>query len=184
MGKNHADSITQNSFKIREIVLTGILFAVAIVLSFVENSLQLPFIAPGVKFGLSNIVVMYSLFFLGKSRAFLLALLKALFVFATRGAVSGILSLCGGLLSIGIMSLLLIVFKDRISYLLLSVAGSVFHNLGQLTAVSIIYTNILIWLYLPILLITGIIAGILTSTLLKVSLTAFNKLFEIKKINL
>ncbi len=184
MAKNHTTKNALNSTKIRSIVLTGILFAIAVVLSIVENSLQLPLIAPGVKFGLSNIVVMFSLFFLGKSKAFLLALLKAMFVIITRGSVAGILSLCGGLLSIGIMTLLLIVFKDRISYLIISIAGSIFHNLGQLIAISIIYTNILLLIYLPILLISGIIAGIATSTLLKVSLTAFNKLFEIKKNNI
>lgn len=184
MSKKKANKKETNSFRIRNIVLTGILFAVAIVLSIAENSLQLPFIVPGVKFGLSNIVVMFSLFFLGKNKAFLLVLLKAMFVFITRGSVAGILSLFGGLLSVGIMILCLIVFKDKISYLMISIAGSVFHNLGQLIAISLIYTNILLWFYLPVLLISGILAGIVTSTLLNVSLTAFKKLFEIKKINL
>lgn len=184
VSKNQAKTKELNSIRIRNIVLTGILFAVAIVLSVVENSLQLPFIVPGIKFGLSNIVVMFSLFFLGRKKAFLLALLKAMFVFITRGSVAGILSLCGGLLSISIMTLCLIIFKDKISYLMISITGSVFHNLGQLAAISFIYTNILLWIYLPVLLISGILAGIVTSTLLSVSLTAFNKLFEIKKINL
>jgi heptaprenyl diphosphate synthase len=80
------------------------------------------------------------------------------------------------------MSLLIIIFKDKISYLAVSIAGSVFHNLGQLTAVSLLYTDMVLWIYLPVLLISGIIAGIITSTLLKVCQTAFKKLFSIKYI--
>lgn len=169
--------------KTGSIVLTGILFAAASVLGIFENALQLPFIVPGVKFGLSNIVVMFALFYLGTNKTILLALLKALFVFITRGTVAGILSLCGGLLSVIIMLILMFVFKEKISYLMISITGAVFHNLGQLAAISLLYTNILFWFYLPVLLISGIIAGIITSILLKVSLTALSKLLEIKKIN-
>jgi heptaprenyl diphosphate synthase len=179
---NYAEKKELISSRIKNTVLMGILFAVAIVLSIAESSLQLPVIAPGVKFGLSNIVIMFSLFFLGKKKAFILALLKVMFVFITRGFVACLLSLCGGLFSIAVMSLLLIIFKDKISYLAVSIAGSLSHNLGQLTAVSLLYTDMILWVYLPVLLISGIVAGIITSTLLKVCLTAFKKLFTIKNI--
>lgn len=170
------------SLKIKNIVLTGILFAAAVVLSLIENMIQLPVIAPGVKLGLSNIAVMFALFFLGKQKAFLLALLKAMFVFITRGAVACVLSLCGGLLSVSVMALMLIIFKDKVSYLTISMTGSVFHNFGQLAAVSLLYTSINLWVYLPVLLISGIAAGIVTSIILKVCLTALKKLFAIKNI--
>jgi heptaprenyl diphosphate synthase len=179
--KNRIFDNSLNRSKIKTIVLTGLLFAAAIVLSIFENSIQLPIIAPGIKFGLSNIAVMFSLFYLGKNIAFLLVLMKAVFVLITRGAVAGFLSLSGGLLSVGIMTVLLIICKDKISYLLLSVSGAVFHNIGQLTAITIIYSDINLWIYLPVLMIAGIVSGIVTSTLLKVSLTAFNRLFKIKK---
>lgn len=182
MVNNLAEKKALNSLRIKNIVLTGILFAVAIVLSIAESSLQLPVIAPGVKFGLSNIVVMFSLFFLDKKKALLLVLLKSMFVFITRGSVACILSLCGGLFSIAVMILLLVICKDKISYLAVSIAGAVSHNLGQLTAVSVLYTDMILWIYLPILLISGIIAGIVTSVLLKVCITAFKKLFTIKNI--
>ena len=165
-----------NSQNIKRIVLTGLLFAAAIVLSAAEDSLQLPVPAPGVKLGLSNIVVMYSLFFLGKRSALLVAVLKSFFVFLTRGPAASLISLCGGLLSIAVMILLILIFKEKISYLLISIAGSVFHNLGQLIAVSLIYTNILAIAYLPILMISGVLAGIATSTLLSVFLPALKKL--------
>ena len=131
---------------------------------------------PGVKFGLSNIAVMYALFFLGKKEAFTIAVLKAFFVFLTRGFVAALLSLCGGMLSIVVMAFLIYIFRDKISYLLLSISGAVFHNIGQFIAISFIYANIYLWVYLPVLLISGVFAGIATATLLRFILPAFSRL--------
>lgn len=163
--------------KTKLLVLTALLFAVALVLSIVENSLPtVPLAVPGVKLGLSNIAVMYALFFLEKKQAFLIAVLKAAFVLVTRGPIAGLLSFCGGILSLLVMTLLILIFKDRISYFVLSIFGSVFHNIGQFIAISFIYTNMYLWVYLPFLLIAGVIAGIATSTLLKLILPAFKRL--------
>jgi len=165
--------------KTKLLVLTALLFAVALVLSIVENSLpsvSLLIPVPGVKLGLSNIAVMYALFFLKKKPAFAIAVLKGLFVAMTRGPIAGLLSLSGGVLSVLVMSLLIFVFKDRISYLALSIFGSITHNVGQFIVVSLIYTNMYLWVYLPVLLISGVIAGIATSILLRFILPAFNRL--------
>lgn len=155
--------------KTQRLVLTSLFFAIAIILSVVENSLPpLPIAVPGVKFGLSNIAVMYVLFFIGRKEAYAVALLKAVFVFATRGWIASVLSLSGGVLSISVMVVLLILFKDKISYLILSISGAIFHNIGQLIAVSIVYTNLYLLYFFPVLIITGILAGIVTSVLLNV----------------
>ena len=47
-----------------KIVLTAVLFALAIVLSMVENIITPAQLFAGVKLGLSNIVTMYCLFFM------------------------------------------------------------------------------------------------------------------------
>jgi len=163
--------------KTKSLVLAGLLFAVAIVLSIVENSFPPIMIGvPGVKLGLSNISVMYALFFLNKGQAFSIAILKAMFVLITRGIMAAALSLSGGILSLIIMSILLMLLKEKISYLIISIFGAVFHNIGQLVAISFMLTYVYIWAYLPVLLITGVLAGIATSTLLKFILPAFKKL--------
>ena len=77
--KNQKQS-SNNVFEVRErlksktkrtslLVLTAMLFAIAIVLSLVEGALPalIPSV-PGVRFGLSNIAVMYSLFSCAKER--------------------------------------------------------------------------------------------------------------------
>ena len=168
---------TVNLNKTQRMVLAGLIFATALVLSIVENMLPpLPIAVPGVKFGLSNIAVMYALVFLGNKQAYIIAILKAFFVFITRGIIAAALSFFGGILSLTIMLLLLLLFKERISYLIVSIFGAVFHNIGQFIVISLLYMGMNIWAYFPVLLISGVIAGIVTSTLLKFILPALKRL--------
>ena len=72
------------------VALTGLLAALALALSFLEGLLPpLPFLPPGAKLGLSNIVTMYAAGTLGLPYAVFLALLKGGFALLTRGAVAG-----------------------------------------------------------------------------------------------
>ena len=85
------------SQKSREVAWTGMLFALAIALSFLESAITpLLGLMPAMKLGLSNLVVMYALLFLNTRTAAELVLLKALFALLTRGPTAGFLSLCGG----------------------------------------------------------------------------------------
>jgi heptaprenyl diphosphate synthase len=166
-----------NFSRIKTMVFTALLFATAIVLAVLENMLPpLPIAVPGVKFGLSNIVVMYALFFLGARQAYTIGVLKALFVLITRGLVAGALSFAGGMLSITIMLLLLYLFKDRVSYLIVGVTGAISHNIGQFLVITVLYAGTGIWGYLPVLLISGLVAGLITATLLRTVMPALRRL--------
>ena len=165
----------QNS-KAKEVALGGVLFALALALSFLE-SLITPLLGlmPGIKLGLSNVVVMYALFFMGGRQAYALCLLKAFFVLLTRGVVAGFLSLCGGLLSLTVM-LLLCRLPIPVTDYILSVCGSVFHNLGQLIAASFVLKNVFTLAYAPILLVSGLVMGALTARGLAAILPALRRL--------
>lgn len=165
----------QNRISTARIALLGLLFALAVVLSILESLLPIPAPVPGIRLGLANIVVMFALFYLQKRDALAIVLLKALFVLATRGTVAGILSLSGGLFAFVVMVVLLLTFKDRMTYLLISIAGAIAHNIGQIAAASIILQTAL-WLYLPVLLVSGIVTGFATSILLKLTAPAFLRL--------
>lgn len=155
-----------NINRTRKLTHLAMLLALTVVLSIFEGMIPNVVPVPGVKIGLANIAVMYSLLFYGKKEAVLLNVAKAALGFAARGAISGFLSLCGGLLSIAVIVVISSVFKKKISYILLSVAGAVFHNIGQLIAVYFIMDNYDLFYYLPILIISGVIMGIITGILL------------------
>ncbi|UOO38806.1 Gx transporter family protein [Oscillospiraceae bacterium CM] len=157
------------------LTLMGLLFALSITLTAVEYLLPpLPMLPPGVKLGLSNIVTMYCLFFLGRRSAFTIVFLKSAFVFLMRGFTAFLMSFSGGILSALVMLLLLLLVRQNISYLIISIAGAITHNLGQIIVASFLLGTALVFAYLPVLLISGVIMGTLTGTLLKVVMPAFN----------
>lgn len=163
--------------KAQSITNTAMLFSLALVLSILEGMLPpLPYLPPGFKLGLSNVATMYALFFWGKKQAFTIAILKSAFVFFTRGAMSGALSLGGGVVSLAVMVALAGLFKDKISYLMLSVCGAVCHNFGQLALLTLIMFNTYALWYSPVLFVAGVIMGCLTGTVLKVVMPALKRI--------
>ncbi|MEG2929574.1 MAG: Gx transporter family protein [Oscillospiraceae bacterium] len=163
--------------KTKKMTTIALLFALAMVLSFVEGMITPLFaLPPGVKLGLANIVVMYCMVYMGFGSAMQVSLLKAFFVFLTRGVTAGFLSLLGGTFSIIIMFLLIKVFKDKINYYTLSVFGALFHNIGQLCGASIIFSNTAPMAYLPILSVSAVIMGLVTGATLKVVIPALKRL--------
>lgn len=160
----------------RRVALIGMLFALAMVLSFLENMFSGLFgLPPGVKLGLANVVVMYALLCLGAGDALLLAILKGVFGFLTRGALAGLLSLTGGVLSLGIMWLLCRLGQKK-EYFIVSVAGALAHNAGQLLAVTLLTESKYTFYYAPVLLLAGLVMGALTALSLKTVLPALEKL--------
>lgn len=162
--------------KTRHIALSGLLFALAMALSFIEGSLVIPGLLPGMKLGLANILVMYALFFMGVKQALVLDVLKALFVFLVSGFTAGFLSLCGGLLSLLVMWVLYYLLPVRPTWFILSVCGALAHNIGQLLGASVILSTAVSLYYAPIMLVLGLVMGMLTSVTLRAMLPALGRL--------
>ncbi len=153
--------------KARRVALSGMLFALAMALSFFESAAApMLGLAPGMKPGLANVVVLYALLFLGWRPALALVLLKAGFGLLTRGAVAALLSVCGGGLSFLVM-LALLHGPWRPTWFILSVCGAIAHNLGQLLAAGAVLSSAMALGYAPVLLAAGLAAGTLTSLVLR-----------------
>lgn len=165
------------SRKVKRLALMGLLFALAMALSFLESLLPaLPMLPPGIRLGLSNIVTMYALFVLGPVSGYAIAILKALFVLLTRGAVAAAMSAAGGAFSVTIMLLLSLLPGIKEQYLLLSVFGGAAHNIGQLVMARFIINNQYVWYYFPVLLAAGLLMGAITGMALRVVLPYLNRL--------
>lgn len=165
------------SRKVKRLALMGLLFALAMALSFLESLLPaLPMLPPGIRLGLSNIVTMYALFVLGPVSGYTIAILKALFVLLTRGAVAAAMSAAGGVFSVTVMLLLSLLPGIKEQYLLLSVFGGAAHNIGQLVMARFIINNQYVWYYFPVLLAAGLLMGAITGMALRVVLPYLNRL--------
>lgn len=144
---------------------TGMLFALAIALSWLESCVTpLLGLMPALKLGLANIVVMYALLFLGTRSAAALVVLKALFALLTRGVTAGALSACGGALSLLVLWALLHA-PFPVSGYLYCVCGALAHNLGQLAGAAVILSSAMALGYAPVLLVAGVAVGALNSLL-------------------
>lgn len=177
-------TIHNRNQKVSRLALMGLLFALAMTLSFLESLLPaLPMLPPGIRLGLSNIVTMYALFLMGPVSGFTIAVLKSLFVLLTRGAVASVMSVAGGLLSVLVMLLLSWLPEVKQQYLLLSVFGGIAHNMGQLAAARWIINNHYVWYYLPVLALAGLLMGSLTGVAFRVVMPYLNRinLFQNKK---
>ncbi len=154
----------------KQIVSYGIMIALALVFSYVESQIPAFFAVPGMKLGLTNVVVLLALYKMGNGSAMAINILRIVLVSAMFGGPSAMMySLAGGLLSTVVMILLKKTDKFRI--VTVSVAGGIFHNIGQIiVAVIVLNTTGIAW-YLLILwftgMITGAVIGILGAELVK-----------------
>lgn len=144
------------------IVLIGIFVSQALALYTIESMIPVPFIAPGAKLGLTNLITVIALYILENKRdVFLIIILRLLLSTIFTGNLSTLMyGAAGAILSYYAMILVKTVGKDKISIIGVSASGAFFHNLGQLIIGSIIVQNIWVMLYLPILSIAGIGTGI------------------------
>ena len=132
--------------KASKVAQYGLLTALALVLSYLE-SLVPPLWVPGVKLGLPNLAVVFALYRLGFKDACAISLVRVVLVALLFGNGAALAySIAGAALSLALMG---------------SVAGGVAHNAGQiLVAMALLETSRLAW-YLPVLWISGMIAGVL-----------------------
>lgn len=144
----------------RRLARYALLTALAMALSWLESLVPLAgAVPPGVKLGLTNLVVIFALYRMGLRDAAVISLIRVVLVAFTFGnSYSFAYSLAGAALSLAVMALLK--RSGKFSLLGVSVAGAVSHNIAQvLVAMAVMETSRLAW-YLPVLLVSGIAAGV------------------------
>jgi heptaprenyl diphosphate synthase len=143
-------------------VFLGLLIAQSLALFVIEGMLPVPFIAPGAKLGLANLITVIALYTMPHWRDALLVLLVRIML-ATMfggGPTIFIYSLAGGLLSFTAMLIIRKLGKSKLSIIGVSAVGAFFHNVGQLAVAVTVIQSTLLWLYLPVLALVGIVTGI------------------------
>ncbi|MEC9487903.1 MAG: Gx transporter family protein [Halanaerobium sp.] len=144
----------------KKITTIAILVTLALVLHIVELFLPIPFIVPGFKLGLANIVTVTALCLFGFGETLLIVLLRTFLAAFLTGAISSFFySVAGGILSLLVMFLVYRYLDKYVSLTGVSVLGAVAHNVGQLLVASIILDTFAVFSYLPILLLSGIATG-------------------------
>lgn len=138
----------------------GVFTALALIFSYVETLIPIHIGIPGVKLGLANLIVVIALYRIGVRESYVLSVLRVILAGFLFGNLFAILySLAGGLFSLTVMAFLK--KTEKFSVLGVSMTGGVFHNIGQLLMAAIVLESLSITYYLPVLLISGIVTGLL-----------------------
>ena len=153
------------------------LTALALIFSYVEFLIPISLGIPGVKLGLANIVVLLSVYTLGPKYGLFINLARiALSALLFGNVFSALYALAGGLVSLAVM--LLAKKAGVFSVIGVSMAGGVFHNLGQLAVAALAMETAGILYYFPVLLLAGMITGILTGFIATLVLRALKTEFR------
>lgn len=148
--------------KVKRIAELALLTALALIIFVVE--LQIPSLTPipGIKLGLANIITVFAVYRYKAGEAALVLLARIILGSLFSGNMTAIMySLAGGALCLLGMLLLKRVVPEKHMWLC-SVFGAVLHNAGQIAVACIVTGTVQIVLYLPVLVLSGCVAGAFT----------------------
>lgn len=161
----------------KKVAYFGVLTALALIFSYIETLIPIHFGISGVKLGFANLIIVIALYKMGIKEAYTLSIVRVILAGFIFGNLFSILySLAGGLLSLTMM----VVLKktEKFSVFGVSMAGGVFHNIGQLIMAAIVLESFSIAYYFPILLVSGVVTGLL------IGLVSNEMLKRLKKLQL
>lgn len=155
---SHGDTIA------RKVASSGLLLALAVLFGYVEAIIPVPMPVPGMKLGLANIVIVTILYLAGWKEAIVISALRVLiigFLFGNLFSIS--YGLAGTALSI--LGMALVRKTRRFSVVSVSALGGVLHNCGQILVATLVVIGFPWKWYLPVLMLAGLGAGIVTGFL-------------------
>ena len=150
--------------KAKNVTFLGLSIALAMILSFVEHQIPALVAVPGVKVGLPNIVMVFLLYRVGWKETVTVSIIRIILVSMLFGNVQTMtFSIAGAVLSL--LGMILLQKTNWFSCIAVSVTGGILHNVGQIIAAVFWTGTAEIAFYLPVLLISGTIAGVLIGIL-------------------
>ena len=142
----------------KKVAFLGLSIALAMVLSFVESQIPALVAIPGIKVGLPNLVIIFILYKVGWKETVIVSIIRIILVSLLFGNVQTMtFSIAGAVLSL--FGMILLKKTNWFSCIAVSIAGGVLHNIGQIIAACLWTQTAQIAFYLPVLLISGTIAG-------------------------
>lgn len=154
----------KRKMKTNRLTLYALFVSLALIFSYIETLIPMPFFAPGMKLGLANIVIIVILYKMSVKDAYIISIIRILAVALLFGnAFSLAYSFAGGIVSLTVMTLLK--QHSKLSITGVSIAGGITHNIAQIGVAAILLDTAELIYYLPVLLITGSVTGLLIGIL-------------------
>ena len=145
----------------KSIARYALFFALAIIAHYIEHLIPLPFVFPGVKLGLANSIGLLVLYYFDRKSYAVFGLMRVLIsAILFVGFGSSFMISLGGTISATLITILLVSFTKSSIYGISSTAA-VFHGIGQVVVVSMLYNTVQMMWYVFILSISGVVTGLL-----------------------
>lgn len=142
----------------------ALLAALALALAALESLIPMPMPVPGMKLGIANIVTVVAAFWLGPADAVVVLLVRIVLAAMLTGQLATLpFSLAGGALAL-VVTVAFVHFSSSDRVRLAAMAAAVAHNVGQIAVAVLVTATPAIAFYLPVLLLTGLVAGFLTGS--------------------
>lgn len=159
----------------KKISILSLFSAFAIILSYIESFFPVIGIS-GVKLGLANLAVVLAMYLLGYKEAFFINIIRIILVGAMFGNLFGILfSISGAAISFVAMALLKM--TKKFSIVSVGIVGGVFHNIGQIVVAAFVVDTFNVIVYVPILIFSGIITGLIIGILVQIIYSRTKNIF-------
>ncbi len=166
----------KHALSTKTIAMLAMMIAVAMVFSYVEAMIPINFGIPGVKLGLANLAIVAALYLMGGKKALLISVVRIILSGFLFGNLASILySMAGGLLSLALMVLLK--KTNKLSVVSVSVVGGIAHNIGQIIVAMLVVESLKLVLYIPVLLVSGFITGMLIGIVSNIVLPRIKRAF-------
>lgn len=143
----------------KRLATLAITISFAMILSYLESRMPAFVAIPGIKVGLANIAVIFTLYKLGIKEAVAVSIVRVILLSILFGnIVAMVYSIVGATLSLA--SMVLLKKFTPLSAVSVSVCGGVMHNVGQILTAALMLDTGAVLYYLPFLLLSGSMAGI------------------------
>ena len=163
----------------QRVAVSGLLTSLMLVLGLIERQFPLTAAIPGIKLGLGNIVVLFALAGFGWRAGLAIALVKVVVSALLFGNPMVLMYSAGGA-ALSFAAMWVALHWSRLSIVGVSMVGGVFHMVGQLAVVAFTFSPYVALVYLPVLMISGLVTGLLTGYVcrLVIRTTAKSNLFK------
>lgn len=152
----------------QRLALSAMFVAVMLVLGYIESMIPTSWTpVPGIKLGLSNSVLLLSLYWLGIPISIQLMVIKVFLSGITFSGVNAMMyALAGGVVSLAAMILMIYVIKG-VSPIGAGIVGGAMHNVGQVALAMIVLNTTGLLVLMAFLIVIGAVMGAVTGTLAK-----------------
>ena len=142
----------------------GLMASLALIFSYLEAIIPYNPGIPGVKLGIANVVTVIALYRFGPKDAAAVSVIRIFVAGLLFNGLFGMLySLAGAALSL--IGMIALKKTGLFSVTGVSMAAGVLHNLGQLLMAAALIDDLRIFFYFPVLMFSGIAAGILVGVI-------------------